>query len=236
MRSTRLMTAFSVSAFFGVLLSVAVVSHPLPAKAADDEESFDQKLIGSLLEGIGLQRDRPGIDYHERAPLVIPTGRDLPPPEAADAVASNNPAWPKDPDVTRRKEQKRLERERNKVSSTDRIEDDARPLLPNKLAPGGGNSRTASRARSADAYNTPQSEYGDRLTPSELGYKGGLFNFFGGKSDEPVRFTKEPARAALTDPPTGYQTPSPDQPYGPGKAAAPKAENFLLNHGVDDGQ
>ena len=31
------------------------------------------------------------------------------------------------------------------------------------------------------------------------------------------RFVGEPARASLTDPPPGYQVPSPDQPYGLGK-------------------
>ena len=46
---------------------------------------------------------------------------------------------------------------------------------------------------------------------------------FGGNKEETVKFTGEPPRTSLTDPPPGYQTPSPDQPYGAGKAGAPKA-------------
>jgi hypothetical protein len=71
------------------------------------------------------------------------------------------------------------------------------------------------------------------FSPTELGYKGGLFSF--GKNEEKgVRFTGERARASLTEPPTGYQTPSPDQPYGAGKAKAASntTEDYLLNHGL----
>jgi hypothetical protein len=57
-------------------------------------------------------------------------------------------------------------------------------------------------------------------------------NFFGGKDDEVAKFTGEPPRASLTEPPPGYQTPSPDQPYGLGeKARAPKAVDYLTTHG-----
>jgi len=45
---------------------------------------------------------------------------------------------------------------------------------------------------------------------------------FGGKKEETAKFTGEPPRSSLTDPPPGYQTPSPDQPYGLGKAGPPK--------------
>ncbi len=45
--------------------------------------------------------------------------------------------------------------------------------------------------------------------------QGNLFsNIFGGGKSETANFTGEPARSALTDPPPGYQTPSPNQPYG----------------------
>ena len=57
---------------------------------------------------------------------------------------------------------------------------------------------------------------------------------FGSDKDEQeaARFTGEPARTSLTEPPPGYQTPSPDQPYGLGKASAtPKAENNYLTKG-----
>jgi hypothetical protein len=50
---------------------------------------------------------------------------------------------------------------------------------------------------------------------------GGLFSWsgfgFGGQKEEIGTFTKEPPRQALTGPPVGYQTPSPEQPYGVSK-------------------
>jgi hypothetical protein len=50
--------------------------------------------------------------------------------------------------------------------------------------------------------------------------------FGGSKEDDTARFTGEPPRTLLTEPPPGYQTPSPDQPYGlAGDSAKPKAFN-----------
>ena len=37
---------------------------------------------------------------------------------------------------------------------------------------------------------------------------------FGTKQEEYATFTAEPRRSDLTEPPPGYQTPSPNQPYG----------------------
>ncbi len=56
---------------------------------------------------------------------------------------------------------------------------------------------------------------------------------FGKKDDEQAaKFTGEPPRASLTDPPAGYQTPSPDQPYGVGKekAKVPTSADYYTNH------
>jgi hypothetical protein len=41
-----------------------------------------------------------------------------------------------------------------------------------------------------------------------------LMSFDWFKKEEYGTFTGEPPRASLTDPPPGYQTPSPDQLYG----------------------
>jgi len=58
------------------------------------------------------------------------------------------------------------------------------------------------------------------VLPSELGYTGGLFqtlNPFGTfKTEEQGTFTGEPPRNSLTQPPTGYQTPSAQYGYGLG--------------------
>lgn len=224
MRPTRLTMKFTVRAAFGLALGAAMLAAPSLARAEDDVP-LERKIIGGLLEGLGLKRDGEAINYQERAPLVIPPSRDLPPPEKTDALVANNPAWPKDPDVARRKEEERFERNRN-VSTEREIEQN--PLRPEQLTPG-GNPRTPPSKRKI-SENLGSS--GERMTPSELGYKGGLWgNIFGDRDNESVRFTGEPPRASLTEPPPGYQTPSPDQPYGVGKGAPPKAADYYGTHG-----
>jgi hypothetical protein len=149
---------------------------------------------------------------------VIPGNKALPPPQTSDAVIANNPAWPKDPDVTRRKE---YEKQAKKGVSSEEIDSWSRPLSPSEMMPGGDRARTGP----ARKIMQPAGAEGQRLSSDELGYRGGLFgSMFGGKSERSARFTGEPARTTLTEPPPGYQTPSPDQPYGEGRAdSAPKA-------------
>ena len=54
------------------------------------------------------------------------------------------------------------------------------------------------------------------LSPAQLGYTGGLLGIFKGNKPEAVPFTGEPTRETLTQPPSGYQTPSPNFAYGTG--------------------
>ena len=65
---------------------------------------------------------------------MIPPSRDLPPPESSDAVIANNPAWPKDPDVERRKQEAAMEKNRN---VSDEREREQNPLSPAQMTPGG---------------------------------------------------------------------------------------------------
>src|SRR5262245_63234110 len=95
-----------------VLVAAAIVNSA-PVRAADNEPSWDEKMMRGIMDGLGLKRDgEEGINYRERAPLVIPSRRDLAPPEQSEAAA-NNPAWPKDPDVERRKTEAAMDRNRN---------------------------------------------------------------------------------------------------------------------------
>jgi hypothetical protein len=180
--------------------------------------------MNSIMDGLGFKRDgEPGISYQERAPLVIPPGRDLMPPERSDPAA-NNPAWPKDPDVERRKVETAMQKNRN---VSDEREREQNPLRPDQLTPGARGKQKRQAARTDDGYQAPASGFGSQLSPSELGYKGNIFsNMFSSKKEEQAKFTGEPPRTSLTEPPAGYQTPSPDQPYGLAKGAAPtKAYN-----------
>ena len=57
-------------------------------------------------------------------------------------------------------------------------------------------------------------------TNAELGSKGFMSMFKTGlwaPKEEYTPFTGEPQRSSLTEPPPGYRTPSPTQPYGVGK-------------------
>src|SRR3954453_12195894 len=93
------------------LAVIAVLAAPTPARA---EDSFYNATFGRVLEGLGFKKadGNDEIEYRERPPLVLPSGRNLPPPEKVDAAVTN-PAWPKDPDVKRRKLLEKREKERD---------------------------------------------------------------------------------------------------------------------------
>ncbi|MCF8477406.1 MAG: hypothetical protein K9G60_10270 [Pseudolabrys sp.] len=234
-RPTRLTVSSRAGAAFSLVLAVAILAGSVPARAEDDEVPLDSKILRGLLEAIGLRRDGEGINYQERAPLVIPPSRALPPPEKSGAAIANNPAWPKDPDVLRAKEE--AARERNSIRSADEQMREAEKLMTEaEMTPGmkpSDRRRAARRAGTGGAAGLSSEGIGDKLSSSQLGYKGGLFsNMFAPDKEEVARFTGEPPRTSLTEPPPGYQTPSPDQPYGVGaKASAPKAEDYTTKHG-----
>jgi hypothetical protein len=217
-RPTRLVES---CAALGLALAVGLLAVPQAARAGDENSSSDfyKATFGRFLEGFGLKSgDEAGIQYRERAPLVLPPNNALPPPEKTSVVP--NPAWPKDPDVTRAKMIQKMEKSRNIEEERMREEN---PLPPGELAPG-------PRPRGVVNRDTEgPSPIGKLLSPNELGYGGGLFNNpFKGKNDNVARFSGEPARTSLTEPPPGYQTPSPDQPYGTGEAPPPKADDSYL--------
>ncbi len=229
MNMMRLTKVFTGCAAFGLAFGAAGLLLSAPARAGDDDVSIDQKFMRSIMDGLGLKRDGEAtINYRERAPLVLPPSRDLPPPDRSDAVTAN-PAWPKDPDVARRKAEAAMERDRN-VSDERELEQN--PLRLDQLTPGGRAKDKKKQASSDNGYQAPASGFGSQIMPSELGYKGNLFGtMFGSKKEETEKFTGEPPRALLTDPPPGYQTPSPDQPYGVGKAAAQKPADDYTTRG-----
>ena len=189
----------------GVALAVTVAA--TAARAEDDLP--DVKFFREILKGIGLTHDTNSIDYRERSPLVLPRDSTLPPPETKSA-ADQAPNWPVDDDLRRIREAK----EAKAKSYGHSLEDEDHVLRPEELTPG----RPGRPGAVYGSTTTPESS-GKALTPSALGYVGGLFTTaFGGDKNEAKPFTAEPPRTALSDPPPGYQTPSPAQPYGLGKA------------------
>ena len=104
---------------------------------------------------------------------------------------------------------------------------DQRVLRPDEIAP--GPQAALRRAMPMTAIGLRRMARAIRSRHRSSASKANIWSkMFGKDEPEAGSFTGEPPRTALTEPPPGYQTPSPDQPYGVGKeAAAPKADNYL---------
>lgn len=63
--------------------------------------SAQAQIVDGLLGFLGVHEEKPELEYRERAPLVVPPKTGLRPPQ--EQAATKNTAWPKDPDVQRRK-------------------------------------------------------------------------------------------------------------------------------------
>ena len=226
------------AAVAAVALATAIVLGAAGARAEDAEDEnvpLDTKLWRQFMKDLGLQRDgQAAIDYHERAPLVVPPSRDLPPPRSDEEVAEKTPAWPKDPDVSSRKQAAAAEKARLKGNVS--VEEQMRALRPDELdKPGRAAKGTAAKGDAKGAGPTAE-DNAKPLMPSELGTNtkkifGSIASSFSSAQPETEPFTGEPQRDSMTAPPSGYQTPSPNYPYGMGvqqdKRKASKLEDRL---------
>jgi hypothetical protein len=176
----------------------------------EDEDSFEQRIIKNILGGMGVDVGRPGIDYRERSPLVIPPTLDLPPPAPA-GLAASNPAWPRE-QAQRVKPVKRTHARANTEDpGTSAV------MTPEELQRGiNPRAPRAGDPRQTNAQN--DLETGRPLTPGEL-KSGSIFTWSNlmGTNRDTATFTGEPTRGSLTQPPPGYQTPAPNQPYAAGQ-------------------
>ncbi|MCZ7658643.1 MAG: hypothetical protein M5U07_12690 [Xanthobacteraceae bacterium] len=193
----------------GAALACALAA--APAVADDEEDTFEERMIKYLLGSMGVDvGNRPDIDYRERSPLVLPPSMDLPPPDSGLGAAAN-PAWPRDPDL------KRARQAAAKSSVFDPLWSEEPPshrrMSPDELRRGAkaGAGRVTRTSRGSPSWDEEQ---GRPLSPDQLNYKGDIFNSLLGHKPEQQEFTGEPPRTSLTQPPAGYQTPSPSHPYG----------------------
>lgn len=193
--------------------------------AAEEELPADTKFFRKLFKEFGMQLDGEAVEFRERAPLVVPPSRSLPPPQTADAVA-RNPAWPKDPDVRRRNEAVTTAAQKARLrGAAEAMVEEGRALRPNELEVGRVATNSSGQVMSPEDSARP-------MKPSELGAKGlkdlfsakSLGNLFSSKVEEEAEFTQESPRSSLTEPPPGYLTPSTAQPYGLGPARAQPAK------------
>jgi hypothetical protein len=194
-----------------IAVGIGLVMTAGAARAQDDDEdekTFEEKLIEGIMAGIGgTNMDNRGIEYRERSPLVVPPKLDLPPPAASSEVKAPN--WPKDPDEARRKAAIAARKKENKDPR-----EASRVLMPSELDKRAPKKSTAG----SDSADQPGGNPGANaiLSPSQLGYSGGFSGLFGGNKAETAPFKGEPTRESLTQPPAGYQTPSPNYSYGTG--------------------
>ena len=181
----------------------------------EDEDTFEQKIIKNILEGLGVDVGRRnGIEYRERSPLVIPPSLDLPPPEAADAAAARNPAWPREQE---RKKAVTVNRQPLKRAGPEDPGQHA-AMTPDELRRG-ANPRAPRITDPSQSGSSVENYEGRPLRPNELG-SSSIFNWralTGSYAPEEAKFEGEPGRGTLTQPPPGYQTPSAGQPYGVGQ-------------------
>jgi hypothetical protein len=196
--------------FTAVAFGIGLVMASGPVRAGDDDDeddkTFEEKIIEGIMRGMGgTNMENRGIDYHERSPLVVPPKLDLPPPGQV-AAESKVPNWPKDPDEQRRKAQIEARKKSNKDPR-----EASRILMPSELAQKG-----KGRSSGDDSNQLGGNTNSNPLMPSELGYKLGFSGLFNGNKAETAPFKGEPTRESLTQPPAGYQTPSPNFAYGTG--------------------
>ncbi|MBH5398565.1 hypothetical protein HZZ13_12300 [Bradyrhizobium sp. CNPSo 4010] len=196
-----------------VALGIGLVMSSGAARAADDDDddmTFEEKLIDNLMTGLGAKSmEKPGIEYRERSPLVVPPKLDLPPPAATEAAAAPN--WPKDPDEKRRKEA--IAQRKKSGNKAAEYWKNAQPLSPAEL---NAHRTAAAEKTSNDPVQPGTNTANPTLSPAQLGYTGGLWKLFKGNEAESKPFTSEPPRQSLVEPPPGYQTPSPNYAYGSG--------------------
>src|SRR5258708_10543176 len=154
----------ALCAAFGIVLVIAGGTAVF-AGDDDDDDLPDTKFLKGLLRGIGLRNGQEaGIEYKERPPLVVPPNRDLPPPVAAGSLTVNNPAWPADPDEKKRAAARKAKAERKPYDAYKAGD----PLKPTQLAAG--------RTDHPAVKPSDGPDHSPEMTPSQLGYTGGLWN------------------------------------------------------------
>jgi hypothetical protein len=202
----RRLNRVALAASLAIAIMMTMGLGDITVRAADDDENAlpDQRFFQGVMKGLGLRRDGDGIEYRERSPLVLPPSRDLRPPET-EASAKPPASWPKDPDVEYTKQVKAARAKPN-INPEQQG-----PLKPSEYSVAGAPSRSSTPDGKPDS-----GIFGRPMSPAELGTQG-IFKPLWGNKEEYSTFTSEPARSSLTEPPPGYRTPSPNQPYGVGK-------------------
>jgi len=175
-----------------------------PVMAQEEGPTPFQRMLGNF-GLLAIPGDTPDIEYRERPPLVVPPSAELPVPRSSTDITAAVPDWPADPEIARQRVQKKYDR-----LPIDQRRGDfytGRPLRSDELRRG----TIIHTGRSGPATAVGEEiTAGREMQPAPKGF----FGMFKYEEEKPIAFTGEPPRTRLTEPPVGYQTPSPNAPYG----------------------
>src|SRR4051794_31119370 len=217
-RPKRKFTRFALAATLGMAVVMGCAGTFAHAADDDDDELLDTKILKGILKGLGLRKDEAGIEYRERSPLVLPPNNQLTVLPSPEDVANSKKAanWPDDPDIKRVK--LRREQERKRKPQNPGVDD--KPLSPSQMMEGKATAERSAIPKGGEAPGKSMEGSTQPSTNAELGSKGFMSMFNTGlwaPKEEYTPFTGEPQRSSLIEPPPGYRTPSPTQPYGVGR-------------------
>jgi hypothetical protein len=186
-------SSFARSCAFLAVLGLGVAG----ARAADDGQD-------SLIHGLGqsfglLKTEKPKIDYRERAKLVLPPKKVLPPPVDS---AHRNVAWPQDVEIVRDKKAQLLEDG----------EPSARQLADRSFqffTPGQDVKVTTSGFEdTGSACRHPNPTTGECPAPPKPSIEWNPMTWVGLQKKPPSVLGPEPERQSLEEPPKGYRAPA----------------------------
>lgn len=170
----------------GLALLLAALVLPLAAGSAKAQSGLLD--FGKAI--LGIQDEKPEIDYRPRPPLVVPPKKELPSPAAPATEKAQS--WPNDPDVAALK---KAEENRKKPIVT---EDPKRPLTIEEIRAG----RVAGAGVPTEPVATGARNNSAWVPPSELRALEDKLKLSKAPETQPGF---EPERQYLTDPPKGYR-------------------------------
>jgi hypothetical protein len=178
-------TAFALA--FGIALMACGTGGARAEDSNGPEITLNGNAVRSFFHRFGIGGAAPDVDpdIRERPPLVVPPGRELPPPGTPSALKARNPAWP--------------------VDSGRRTE--RRPAAGDVTGSTGNATSRQIEMVGQDKSVKPVAD--EPSLPTKLWRR-----FTGQQVSEMGVFKGEPTRTTLTDPPRGFRTPSAGAPYG----------------------
>lgn len=162
-------------------------------------------LFKNLMEGIIGGGAENNIEYRQRPPLVVPPASSLPRPQ--EPASARSAAWPNDPDVARRRE----ERAASRVPQFNPNWRNNPMLSQEELRKG-----RIARGEEAPIVAEDHNNYNNQIAPIRVGRD--LAARRNQVDVDALAYGTEPPRRLLTEPPTGYRRPAGTASLGPGQS------------------